>query len=558
MSSYRILSICLFLFFLPLFLRLFHLQVIRGEELRELSDDNRKFQKRLIASRGVITDRFGNPLVTNTPVYYRLLTPGKLFSQRELIGRDEAIQGLVSASESISVDHFRTYQYPDVLSSILGYVGSVTEEDLQRDDQLRIQQKIGKAGIERVFDEELRGVDGVETFETNAQGEVIRSLDQIQPTPGKTIRLTIDPELSQVAMQYLSEKKGAVVIGDANSGELLAVVTSPTFDANVFTMVSQNQADEQKKRLQISEYFANDSNIFLHRAFAGSYPPGSIFKLVTASVGLETQAIDEHTTVVDEGVLKVGDFQYGNWYYRQYGRVEGPIALVRAIARSNDIYFYKTAEWIGPERLAQGARMFGFGEKTSIELPAEVSGLVPDPAWKERVIGERWFLGNTYHYGIGQGDLLVTPVQAWAMTSVFANHGKLCMPHIVHDVQNKCKELSISDEHLSVVTQGMVEACSTGGTAYPFFSWNEEHEEKIGCKTGTAEFGSADAQGHRKTHAWFTMNGKLAESTDFLNYPRNITMTVLVESDEAQPFAEGSRESAPIALEIWKWMVEHR
>ena len=342
--------------------------------------------------------------------------------------------------------------------------------------------------------------------------------------------------------------------------------------------------------------------------------------MITAVAGLDNDAFAVDTTVDDQGVLEVGEQSFANWYYTQYGRTEGLISVVRAISRSNDIFFYRAAEWTGVEALAQKARDFGFGERTGVELPGEQAGLVPDPAWKEETFGERWFLGNTFHLGIGQGDLLSTPLQLAQMMTVFGNNGTMCHPRVVASDSRtqaaaNCGGVGVDEETLAVVQEGMIGACSGGGTAFPFFAWNDTRlanlsedlspanqirEGVVACKTGTAEFGGADERGFRRTHALFGMtvgglhdllvldNPELetelaqdeasaaatvsdsateqaADLTELRqqwfaaasreNFPDAIVILVLVESDEEQPYAEGSREAAPVARDVFGWLV---
>lgn len=539
-----------------LFLRLFDLQIVQGQELRELSEQNRFFKKRVLASRGVLIDRFEKPIVINKPVYYQLSQPKRLYSERTLISNAEALRLLAVHPESVFTEQYREYLFPQALSQVTGYVGKVTKEDLDADQSLHLNQIIGKTGVERVFEQELRGVDGVETFELNAKGEIQRSISVQPPQAGQDVLLSIDAELSQKAYELLGEKKGAVIVGDAETGELLALVSSPTYNPNRFTLPTITKEEELQRKAELQNFFEDPQKLFFNRTLAGAYPPGSVFKLVTALAGLELNKFDTDTTVVDEGVLKVDEYQFGNWYYRQYGRVEGAVNVVKAISRSNDIYFYKAAEWIGPTELANFSRLFGLGTKTGIELPAEASGTVPDPAWKERVIGEKWYLGNTYHFGIGQGDLTVTPLQVFQYTTAFGNKGKMCQPTLLKGKSGNCKELTLDEGHLQTVREGMIQACSSGGTGYPFFEVNAQREEKVACKTGTAEFGAANEKGHRRTHGWFTAIADVSNGTS--NYPHKIVFTVLVESDEEQPFKEGSRDAAPIAFELLKWIEEQR
>jgi penicillin-binding protein 2 len=592
-----------------LFFRAFELQLVHGAKYLKQADNNRFYTHRVIAQRGVFLDRYKQPLVWNVPQYFALTDAAALYQQRRAISRDEALEIIASGSgQTVITDNQRNYRYGSGLSHVLGYVGEVTAEDLQRDPQLGVGQQIGKAGLEYSQEKTLRGVDGLETFEINATGKKLRKVNQTVAQAGQNVQTTLDPYLSLIAQKAFGSGKGGVIITDAASGEVLTLVSLPSFDPNLLSQTQVDAQAEKNRKNQIQQMFADTQKLFFNRLVAGAYPPGSVFKLVTALSGLESGHLDPSTTVNDEGVLKVGDYQFGNWYYRQYGRVEGTINLERAIARSNDIFFYKVAEWIGPDVLSQMAKQFGFGQKTGIELPAEARGLVPDPAWKIQTLNERWFLGDTYHYGIGQGNLLVTPVQIAQLTQALANQASLCNLTLLKKEEVKCQKLPIKDQDLSLVLRGMVDACSSGGTAYPFFPYNSSkvadggsgpeliQRGAVACKTGTAEFGAANDQDYRKTHGWFTAvvdlsdwkrtvassagtpsgssvlpdSAKTVASIDVQTkafhdawlwevnqgkFPDRITITVLKESDEQNPYREGSKDAAPVAKAIVDWIV---
>jgi penicillin-binding protein 2 len=258
---------------------------------------------------------------------------------------------------------------------------------------------------------------------------------------------------------------------------------------------------------------------------------------VTATAGLEEGKITKETLINDPGIIKIGPFSYRNWYFSQYGKTEGEINIVRALKRSTDTFFYKVGEWLGARQLSNWARNFGLGQKTGIDLPGETGGLVPDPEWKKEANGEPWFLGNTYHFAIGQADLVTTPLQVNMMTAVIANNGRFCRPQIVKDdFQEKdkrravsCRDLKLEKETLQLIKEGMAEACSSGGTASPLF----DLEPQVACKTGTAEFGDPKD----RTHAWLTAFAPADEP--------EIVVTVLVEAG-----GEGSRVAAPIVKKI--------
>lgn len=580
--------------------RLTHLQVVAGDQYVELVDANRFYTMVLPKERGMISDRYGNPLVFNQPLYYKQKYPDRLYGEKVLIERAEALQLMTDPEQEITLDAVRWYPLGAAGSQIVGYAGPVTAEDVEADRTLRSTDTVGKTGLEKRLNENLQGENATSVYEINALGKKTRLARSNPGRPGETVETTIDPFLTAVAHTILGEQTGSLVVSDAETGAVIALASAPSFDPNILSTKEANPDREKERRSKVSELFNHPKQLFFNRAIGGAYPPGSVFKLVTAVAGLETKAVDANTLVQDEGVLKVGEFSYGNWYYSQYGRTEGAISLQRALARSNDIYFYKAAEFIGPEKLSEYAKLFGFGKKTEIELSGETAGFVPSPSWKEEKQGEKWYLGNTYHFGIGQGDLLVSPLQVNQMTQTVANRGTICQPAVLSKDQRQCKGLSFLEENLQIVVSGMLDACSVGGTAFPFFPWNSEYRNlevdgytaidqgAIACKTGTAEFGITTADNRKKTHGWFTMIittrqlidaqlQTLPESQDdavlhidsfekYLNhmtwlqqikkngFPEKLVITVMVESDEILPYKEGSKDAAPLAKKLLDWM----
>ncbi|MBT3512028.1 MAG: hypothetical protein HN466_03045 [Candidatus Pacebacteria bacterium] len=571
-------------FFLLIFARLVDIQLFRGHYFLDLANDNRYFTIQLPAQRGVFFDRYQQSLVWNKRVYLKTDDPTTLHPKTTSISREEALQLLATDSAQVRYGLERDYRFPESVAHVLGYVGPVTKDNLIEDNSLKVSDVIGKMGLEKIFDQRLRGQAASEVYEINALGKRQRLISKNAGQIGQNIATSLDPYLSKASLESLGGQAGAVVIMDASNSEVLTLLSSPSFDANVLSTRLTDVILERQRQQQLQDLLSNPLQIFFNRSLSGAYPPGSVFKLVTALGGLEEAVIDAQTVVLDEGVLRVGEYEYANWYYTQYGRTEGEISLQRSLSRSNDIYFYKVAEWLGPNKLAEFARLFGFGQVTKIELLGETAGVVPDPSWKERVIGEPWYLGNTFHMGIGQGDILVTPLQVGQMTQAIANHGTLCQPTLLKKDHADCSELGIADENLELVLLGMLDACSSGGTAYPFFPHNEIYRDEemnaqqqikngaVACKTGTSEFGGADEKGYRKTHAWLTMTMGTAGLKDVVGrdddehhrawikqvkeagFPEKIVITVLVESDEDNPFKEGSRDAGEVAKEIVDWM----
>ncbi len=574
-TKFAILLSLILVFFALLVARLLDVTLLKGAAFRTRADSNRYFTKRSPAERAIFLDRYGEPLVQNQKQYLKYLDKDQLYSAKQFIDREEALSLMATDSASIGYDFIRVYPYGEALSSTLGYLAPVTAEDLAANKSLPLTSRLGRLGLEQFFEANLQGRPASSKFIANALGQKQRLVEQTLATSAANIQTTLDPQLSQVAYEALAGRKGSVVIMDASNGELLSLVSSPSFDPNVFEkhfLASLRETSNQESRALISGYLNDERQVFFNRSISGAYPPGSVFKLVTALAALETGAIEANTTVDDQGTLEVGDFSYANWYFTQYGRTEGLVDIRRALARSNDIFFYKAAEWLGPTRLATYARAFGFGSPTGVQLTREAAGLVPDPEWKERVVGENWYLGNTYHFGIGQGDLLVTPLQVASMTQAIANSGQLCRSSLISTQLHQCRDLALRAENLEVVLEGMLAACSSGGTAYPLFAHNAAltttleanlpvsdkiKQGMIACKTGTAEFGAADARGYRRTHAWLTAVVGLPVdllSEDFRakvgDLPAELVITVLVESGEEKSYAEGSEDAAPVVKAI--------
>lgn len=475
----------------------------------------------MAAPRGALLDREDNQLVRNVPSYKRL-KPGTNLAQDqfEIITKDQALSLEGKEDEWIFLDVDREYIFGRALSPILGYVNEVDQQELDSlgPEYVRGDQ-VGKSGVEKLFESRLRGSPGTELLETNSMGKIVRTLGSKQPVNGQDIVLSLSLDLQQSLYTAMTDKIGAAVALNPQTGEILGLVTNPSFDPN-----------------NIKNSLQEANQPFFNRAVAGAYPPGSVFKPIVVTAGLEERVIDQDYQVEDIGEIRIDQYRYSNWYFDQYGKTEGQVDLIKALQRSNDIFFYKLGELIGPNDIAKWAELFGLGEKTDLDFPGEVPGLVPTPEWKRRHTGSRWFLGNTYHYSIGQGDLQVTPFQMALATTVFANGGRLCQPTIekVGDTQQvSCQELGISIETLDIVKQGMIAACEPGGTAFPFF----EFEPKVACKTGTAQFGDPED----RTHAWFTVFAPA-------DNPK-IVIIILLEKG-----GEGSYDAAPIAkqvLESW-------
>lgn len=515
-----------------LFIKLFMLQIVEGARFRDLSNSNRIKTVVIHAPRGTIYDRNGEPLVFNIPGF-RKVEKEKV----KLLSKDEAVP-LLSRGENLEFDSFREYPYKDIFAHILGFIGQVSEEDLKKLEfaSYKPGDYVGRMGIEQSYENILRGAGGRQLIEIDSNGKLVRKLGQTDPLPGKDLKTTLDLNLQKVASEAMEKiEKGAVVV-TTPKGEVLTLLSKPSFDPNLFTLPSAllKEGDGGYPTL-FSVLEDTQKQPLLNRAIGGAYPPGSTFKLVVAAAGLEKGEINEDYIVEDNGTINIGAFSFSNWFFTQYGKTEGPVDVVKGIARSNDIFFYKAAEKIGVEQISSAALNFGLGKTLGIDIVGEERGIVPSPSWKKEAIGEQWYLGDTYHYGIGQGYLLTTPLQVNAWTSVFANGGELYKPHLVLGEKEKVLGKNIiTDKSLSLVREGMIKSCSSGGVAWPFFDFKVKGKSiLVACKTGTAQHGGEKDL----PHAWITLFAPA--------YNPEIVVTVLAESS-----GEGSNIAAPVAKKI--------
>lgn len=548
--SFLIILVC---FFSLLFFRLFHLQIAQGSINRELADSNRIQVKIIHAPRGVIYDRNGIILAQNEPGFRLIEGTGKDTHAR-YISRDESLKMQITKNpdlKNLEVDSIRNYPLGEKTAHILGYVGEITEEELNEQSSKNFQEnqnhyvfssssyklgdKVGRIGVEQYYEKILRGIDGGEIIEVDAQGNKLRTLSETKPIPGQNLVLSIDTSLQEVAFKFLLEttKKtksccSALIVQDPSSGQILAMVSIPSFDPT-----------------NISDSLNAPNSPILNRAIGGIYPPGSTFKIASALAGLSSGKITANSRFEDTGVINIGPFTFANWYFTEYGRREGGgVDIIRAIQRSNDIFFYRLGQSTGEKALADAAKKLGLGKKLGIDIPGEETGLIPDKDWKVKNIGEIWYPGDTLHMAIGQGYVLVTPLQISNLISTVASDGKEYPPHfalkITNDLNQTIKEykfdpLTTKDfkqSDIELVKKGLSLVPKYGGTAWPFFAF----PIKTAGKTGTAEFGDPK----NRTHAWYTAYAPEDEP--------KIAVTVLVESA-----GEGSTVASPIVKELFRW-----
>ena len=545
--------------------RIFYLQIIDGAYYRYLSDSNRIKTVIIHAPRGIIFDRNDTPLVFNVPGFRKTEK-----DKTTVLTKDEALPLIVKGEKNLEIDSLRQYPYKDILAHVIGYIGQISKDELNNSRFMDYKggDLIGKMGIERSYEDKLKGIDEKQLIEVDSLGKGIRRLGQADAVSGQDLKLTIDLKIQKAAFEAAKDVRRGTVIVSTPDGQILAMISKPSFDPNLFTMGSGYKNATESSYQNLTDILTDSkNNPLLNRAIFGVYPPGSTFKLVVATGGLQDKIINENYQVNDTGILKVGDFSYANWYYTGYGRTEGMVNVVKGLKRSNDIFFYKLAEKIGVNEISKWAEKLGLGKPLGIDLEGEASGTVPSPDWKKKEIGETWYLGDTYHYGIGQGFLLTTPLQVNGFTQAIANGGTLYQPRLLIDQKSKIKNQKLLSENtISLIREGMVEACSAGGVAWPLFEFkvparlasesvagrkNEKlkvdgknfledasgsakmTKVAVACKTGTAQHGGEQTL----PHAWITLFAPA--------YKPEIVVTVLSEES-----GEGSNVAAPIAKKI--------
>jgi len=378
----------------------------------------------------------------------------------------------------------RNYPNGDLAAHVLGYTGEITQDELSSPEYeaYRMGDIIGQMGAEAAFEPMLKGEWGGQQVEVDSSGRVISVLGDKPSISGNDVQLTIDLELQKLAEQALGDTKGAIVAMDPHSGEILALVSRPAFDPNIFTT---NITDAQWAQLQSADF------PFVNRALQ-AFPPASTFKIVTTAAGIESGAFAPETILPTYGAINIGGILFHDWNNVGFG----PLGFRGAMAMSSDTFFYQVGRKIGGETLIDWTRRFGFGKKTGIELGSEESpGLVPDDAWKREYIGYQWFVGDTINMSIGQGFLQTTPLQVANMFAVPANGGYLVTPHILKNGRpdDWREPIGMQPATIEILQDGLREVISDGTAR----SLNLPNLPPIAGKTGTAEAPPYE------NHAWF-------------------------------------------------------
>jgi penicillin-binding protein 2 len=583
------LYLMLIVFLSLLMARGWQLQVIQGGQFRNKAENNRVARIPLKAPRAIIYDSNNKQLVENIASTDLILDP-IILPRKE----DEAplIDGLVQHTElshdevreaiekvrktkralvlinalphddvvrieselehlpgvRLSSSSVRNYFYPYELAHVLGYTGSTTAKDLEQDPDLLPTDTIGITGIEKQYNKELRGEHGASYIEVNAKQQPQKDVRTDSPVSGADLFLTIDAGLQDFIFDVLAEQvtknetgsalAGVVVAIDPRSGAVRALVNYPSYDPNVFSQPGKRDETKVFLREKLQPLF--------NRAVNGTYAPGSTIKPLIAAAALEEGVITEHTQFLSSGSIDIGEWHFPDWKAGGHGMTD----VKKALAESVNTFFYLASggdterRGLGVKRIGEYLEKFMWGQATGIDLPIEAEGLIPSEKWKKKVKGERWYIGDTYHLGIGQGDVLVTPMQVAVATAALANGGTVFEPYIVRNAQKEGKvtyshksierALGVSKRNVQIVREGMRQAV-LGGSAQRLNSL----PVALAGKTGTAQIG-----GTEDTHAWFTSFGPYENPS--------LVLTILVERGGA-----GDKVAVPIAQEIWSWWDEH-
>lgn len=580
----------LFAFFV-LFVRFFYVQIIQHDYYHTLAEQNRIFVVPVVPNRGLILDRNGVVLAHNFAAYtleitttqvhdlpalinelstlveitpkdrkrfQKLLEEGHDFASipiRTRLNDQEVARFAVNRYRfpgvEINARLFRHYPNVEVASHVVGYIGRISDGDV---DQLRkdgtaanysASDYIGKVGLEQRYEKQLRGVTGYEHVETDANGRSVRTLRSILPVSGNNLLLALDARLQQVAEQVFGDRRGSLVAIEPKTGGVLALVSKPGFDPNLFVEGIDPQNWDALNN--------SPDHPLNNRALQGVYPPGSTFKPFMALAGLETGKRKPGFTIFDPGYFVLGGgggHVYRDWKAGGHGMVD----LHKAVVQSCDTYFYGLAQELGIDAIHQFIGQFGFGQKTGIDIEGEIAGLLPSQDWKQRRFQQKWFVGDTISIGIGQGYILTTPLQLAQATAILANDGRVFRPHVVKHIQDSqtdalttiepqpISEVPLKDDNVRRVRDAMVDVTRPGGTA----AWAGMNAKYLFAgKTGTAQvigmkgqkYDEERIQERHRDHALFIA---YAPADD----PK-IALAILVENG-----GHGGSTAAPIARQV--------
>ncbi|PHZ85677.1 penicillin-binding protein 2 [Paremcibacter congregatus] len=568
--------------------RLYYLQVVNQSQYKLLADKNRISLRLLAPERGKILDRNGLDLAINRTDYRVNLIPEQTENVEQTLDALNAILPIserqrkrilravkrqrgflpVMVAENLDWDTFarvninipdlpgiqpdmgitRYYPEKDLLAHIVGYVASVNEREIGEDPLLELPGfKIGKNGMERVLDQRLRGKAGNSKVEVNVMGRVIRELNRNDSQPGDTLHLTIDRDIQKFTADRVRDESAAVVVIDVHSGELLALTSTPAYDPNDFNLgISQKKYDV---------LLGDARKPLINKAVQGVYPPGSTFKMIVALAALEAGVIDKDETIFCNSRYKIGNTVKHCWKRTGHGHV----SMVEAIAGSCDVYFYEIAGRVGIDKIHEMAARFGLGRKFGIDIPGEKDGINPSKGWKMATRGQRWQGGDTANVGIGQGAVLVTPLQLAVMIARLVNGGRAIKPSIlIADREDKPQEpekIPFNPANMKVIHEGMM-AVVNKQFGVAFAQRIREEGMSYGGKTGSAQVrriskAERDVRVRKNEEKpWIERDHALFVGYGPLENPR-YAVSVIVEHGGG-----GSSKAAPIAKDVLKYMFE--
>jgi penicillin-binding protein 2 len=579
-SKYKWCKLILIITMIVLAIRLWDLQIMRGTEMRRLSEQNRIRIKKIVAPRGVMYDRNGKILADTRPSFNIYVVPEDIkdFDQtvdglaslmettrEEIVDKLKAASGFppsfpvkikpdISKDEvakveahrvylpgvTIQIEPKRYYPYGPMAAHALGYVSEVNADELKTKEYKEYSpgDYVGKYGLERMYENYLRGTDGEKRVEVDAMGREIRTLDIKEPIPGHTLYLNLDMDVQVPVEKALENKKGGVIAVDPKTGGVLALVSRPAFDPNRFA--------SGIKRDEWNALITDKNHPLQNRVTQGRFPPGSTFKIVSAMMALELGIVNEKTAFGCRG-----GFPFGNRVFKCWKKGgHGSVAIHRGIVESCDVYFYNVGLKLGVDRIHAMAETVGLGKITGIDLPGEKQGVVPSTAWKKKTFGEPWYEGETVSVSIGQGAVWLTPIQLQQLASFVANEGVTFKPQLVNRIVSPegkvvktfepvmTAQAKLKPETFRIVKEGMRGVVNEGsGTAYG----SRIQNIAMSGKTGTAQ---ASGQGVHD-HAWFIAFAP-SESP-------SVSIAVLIEHG-----GHGSSASAPVAKIITENLLKQR
>jgi len=520
--------------FILILIRVGWLQIIQGERFLHLSKTSRIRLIPLPNPRGLIRDREGEVIADNTASFSVGIIPENLTQPKDVLYelkkvlpeldvelslrkiekalnpfRPVVLQEGVELSKVtyllereqefpsvvILAQPLRNYPEEKLLGNVVGYLGEVNEKELKNFSFLGVEpgDLVGKTGIEKIYNSYLQGEKGGKQVEVDAYGRAIKVISKKAPIPGDTLYLTIDLDMQKIAKEEMGERKGVVIIANPHTGEILAMLSLPSFNPNLFA-----RGISKEKWIEISNHPGDPLE---NRAVRGEYPPASTFKIILVAAALEEKKASPTTTFKCSGAYKVGNRFFKCWKEEGHGRLN----LKEALIHSCDVYFYQLGLKLGVKDVIRYARLFGLGEPTGIDFPSEKKGFLPTPEWKRRTYGEIWYPGDTANLSIGQGYILVTPLQMLNVINAVANGGYLPRPYLVEKIVNLqgdvifqsspkiLDKVPLSDSTLSFLREAL-EGVVRKGTG-----WRAKNKiVEIAGKTGTAQIA-----GEENPHNWF-------------------------------------------------------